>query len=193
MAFADLLDLRTAVLEDIGRADIADVFPRLVKLAESRFNRELRLRDQMTTSTLTFASGSAAIPADMLEIIGLYSPSGREYVAQPSNVKLQGVRNYYAVFGGRIYVAHDDGDKFFDYYAKIPTIADSMTATNWLLDKYPDIYLYGVGYEAAKHIRDAEMAGASRGLLQEAILDARVDDERAKFARARVRVDGVTP
>ena len=62
MAFDDFLDLRTGVFEQIGRSDIADVFPRLTKLAEARLNRELRCREQITEATLTFSGGVASLP-----------------------------------------------------------------------------------------------------------------------------------
>lgn len=43
-AFTDFLDLQAAVVEHVRDASIADVFPRLVKLAEVTFNRRLRCR-----------------------------------------------------------------------------------------------------------------------------------------------------
>ena len=43
-AFTDFLDLQTAVIEQVARPDIADVMPRLVKLAEAGINRRLRCR-----------------------------------------------------------------------------------------------------------------------------------------------------
>jgi hypothetical protein len=193
-AFADYLDLRTAVLEDVGRPDLADVFDRLTRLAEARFNRELRMVDQITDTTVTFASGEAALPSDYAAAIGLYDGMGREYIMQPSQpVKVQGQTGYFSIEGSSMIAPNLAGDLVFQYYAKIPTLTDGMTTSNWLLQKYPALYLYGVGFEAAKHIRDAELAASTKGLFDMELADARGDDRGARYSRARVRVQGVTP
>lgn len=195
MAFDDLLDLRTAVIEHVGRPDIADVFPRLVKLAEAAFNRRLRMRDQITSTTVTIASGTANLPSDFAEIIGLYDSNGAEYVQRPlHSVKQSGTRPFYAISGSTIVTNGYDGDRTLEYYAKVPTLTDGgMTDTNWLLTKYPTIYLYGVGFEAAKYVKDVELSQATAQLLKDAVEDAEGDDFRSRFSRARVRVAGNTP
>ena len=191
-AFADLLDLRTAVVEQVGRPDIADVFPRLVKLAEAHMSRNLRTRAQVTSTTLTFVSGVASVPADFAEAIGLYDANGYEYVQQP----LQQVKTrawYYSMNASQFLVNGFEGDLTLEYYATIPTISGSMTDTNWLLARYPGVYLDGVAYEASKHVRDAEMGKAMRQLYQMELDDAAADDFGARYSRARVRVAGMTP
>lgn len=195
MAFDDLLDLRTAVIEHVGRPDIADVFPRLVKLAEAAFNRRLRMRDQITSTTVTIASGTANLPSDYAEVLGLYDSNGAEYVQQPLHrVKESGTRPFYAISGSTIVTNGYDGDRTLEYYAEVPTLTDGgMTDTNWLLAKYPSIYLYGVGLEAAKYVKDAELASVTRGLLDAEISDAEGDDFRSRYSRARVRIAGVNP
>lgn len=191
-AFADLLDLRTAVVEQIGRTDIADIFPQVVKLAEAYLNRNLRMADQVTETTLTFASGVASLPTDYAAMIGLYNASGAEYVQQTHQTAYQD-RCYYTVDGSDVKIFGFEGDLTAQYYAKLPTIADSMTDSNWLLQKYPSVYLYAVAFEAAKWKRDREMASDMGGLRDEAISDAMGDDASARYSRARVRVRGVTP
>lgn len=191
--FADLLDLQTAVVEQVARPDIVDVFPRLVKMAEVGFNRKLRTRSQVTTATLTIASGVATLPTDFSEMIGVYDPSGFEYVQQPlQQVRPPWAYDYYAISGNTL-LMQGDADRVIQYYAKVPTIADSMAATNWLLENHPGIYLYGVSLEAAKHLRDVEMAQATKLALDMEYADLRADDEEARYSRARVRVGGPTP
>jgi hypothetical protein len=75
----------------------------------------------------------------------------------------------------------------------VPTIADSMAATSWLLTKHPGLYLYGVGLEAAKHIRDGELIQASKMALDMEYSDIAADDASSRYSRARVRVAGPTP
>ncbi len=195
MAFTDYLDLRTAVLEQVGDTSLTDVFDRLTQLAEARFNREFRLSQQITSTTLSIASGTATLPTDLVEIIGLYDTNGYEYVAQPSqNARITtDHRHFYTIENGSLNTVGPDGDKTLQYYAKVPTLTASLTTTNWLLSTYPAVYLYGVAFEAAKYLRDAEMSGQMRALMMDEITDAIADDNNKRFSRARVRVQGYTP
>lgn len=192
MAFADFLDLRTAVIEHVGRPDIADVIPRLVKLAEVDMCRKFRLRDQVYTVTITPVLGVAPLPSDYLEMIGVYDNNRCEYIEQP----LQPVRaqnKFYSIDQGNIIIPGVDEDLTVQYYGKIPTITGAMTDTNWMLEKHPDVYLYAVGLEAAKHIKDVGLIEATTQLYRSAQLEVHIHDERARHSRSRVRVSGVTP
>jgi hypothetical protein len=61
------------------------------------------------------------------------------------------------------------------------------------LQKHPGLYLYGVGMEAAKYLRDVEAAQATSALLDMEYTAAAAQDEQGRYSRARVRVAGVTP
>lgn len=192
-AFADFLDLQTAVVEHVGNPSIADVFPRLVKLAEVTFNRRLRCREQITTESVQISNGFGYLPPDVLEIIGVYDGAGVEYIAQPlQSLKETQSRGYYAVGGFEIYASADE-TLTLEYYAKVPTITDSLTDTNWLLQKHPGLYLYAVGAEAAKYLKDVELAQATLALADMEFAAAAAEDAQQRYSRARVRVMGVTP
>ena len=195
MAFTDYLDLRTAVLEQVGDTSLADVFDRLTKLAEARFNRKFRTSEQVTSTTLTIASGTATLPSDFIEAIGLYDANGFEYISQPSqNARITtNHRHFYTIEGNSLNTVGPDGDKELQYFAKIPTLTISLTTSNWLLENYPGVYLYGVAFEAAKHKRDVEMSAQMGALMDAEIADAIADDNNKRYSRARVRVQGVTP
>lgn len=188
-AFADYLDLRTAVLEAVRDTSLTDVFDRLTKLAEGRFNRELRLRDQITETTVTVTSGSGPLPADFAELIGAYDGYGREFVLQPIQAVQPTQYSFIAIDGANL--LGNDREYRVQYYATIPTLTTSLTTTNWLLTKYPEIYLYGVATEAAKWLRDAEAVPVFEGYRERAIFDAQANDARERYSRARVRLGNV--
>lgn len=194
-AFADFLDLQTAVIEQVGTADIADVMPRLVKMAEAGFNNRLRCREQISSTTVTISSGSASLPADFLEAIGLYDDNGFEYVQQPpqNNRIAAKHRHFYAIGASTLTTSGPDGDKTLEYYAKIPSATDSVTDSNWLLQKHPAAYLYAVSAEAAKHVRNVELAQQMMALSDMELRTVEAQDARERYSRARVRVTGVTP
>lgn len=192
-AFRDFLDLRTAVVEYVKRPDIADVFPRLLAMAESRLNRDLRMREQMTTTTLSLIDGVVDLPDDFAEMLGVFNGTGQEYVQQSLQHIASRSSCNYSIEGGQIVAPLIGGDLTVSYYAKIPPLAETLTTTNWLLERYPDVYLYGVGFEASKYVRDSDLAQASKFMLDDSISTAMADDTRARFSRTRVRVAGVTP
>lgn len=179
MAFADYLDLRTAVIEQVGNPSVVDVFDRLTKLAENWLTRNLRMQQQLTETNVIVTNGIAALPDDLSEIFGVYDQRGIE-VNQKTVQDLQDD-------------PLADGVYRVQYYAKIPTLTASMTTTNWLLQNYPDVYLYAVSYEAARHLRDIEAAQVMLQMRDDAVMNARGADHRTRYARSRVRVAGVTP
>ncbi|MEK1931543.1 MAG: hypothetical protein AAAC47_17540, partial [Pararhizobium sp.] len=99
----------------------------------------------------------------------------------------------YAVDGSNIYLYGVTGDRNIEYYAALPTISSSATGSNWLLQKYPNVYLYAVGLEAAKFLRDPELTQATASLLQGAMNDLKIDDERARWGNGAVRLQMQTP
>jgi len=177
----------------VKNVSIADVFPQLVKLAEASFNRRLRCREQMTTASVVIASGTATLPTDFEEIVGVYDSSGYEFINQPvQSLQQVQTRGYYAISGSSI-LAKNDETLTLQYYAKLPTITDSMTDSNWLLQRHPGLYLYGVAFEAAKHLANPELAQAIGPILELEYQAVDAADASGRYARARVRVQGPTP
>lgn len=194
-AFADYLDLRFAVADQVGNRNLSDVMPRLVQLAEASLNEELRTRHQITPDTLTFADGVATLPTDFLEILHVFGLNGKQLRASTlADAKRPGsVWSRYSIDGTNIYLSGFSGDRDIEYYAALPTLTASPTTTNWLLSKYPKVYLYAVSKEAAKYLRDAEGAAAMDTLLSESMAGLKANDEKARWANSTVRVQGLTP
>lgn len=192
MAFADYLDLRTAVLEEVGAPELADIFDRLTKLAEASLNRTLRTRYQITDASVTIASGVADLPSDFAEAIGLFNAQGQELLARPYQFTAQTYQSgQYSVTGTQVKGA--DGTYTLKYYAKLPTLTASMTTTNWLLDNFPSVYLYAVALEALKRLRRVDEVGAVGSVLAGELASLCSDDFAARYARGAVRVQGGTP
>jgi hypothetical protein len=194
--FAGYFDLRIAVADHVGNSNISDVMSRLTQTAEAWLNQKLRAREQITMDTVTFASGSAPLPADYLEMVALYDVSGRYPLTQGTLQETKRVNSpywRYAVDGSNIYLYGVTGDRNIEYYAALPTISSSAAGSNWLLQKYPNAYLYAVSLEAAKFLRDAELTQATATLLQGAMNDLKIDDERAQWGNGAVRLQMQTP
>lgn len=194
-AFADALDLKFAVGDLVGNRSISDVWGRLVQMAETALNQKLRVRQMITDATLTFDEGAAPLPPDFLEIIHVYGPCGYQMRAGSLAAYLRPGSCYsqYEIGPYNITVRGFSGDKDIQYFAKLPSLAHSLSSCNWLLSCNPDVYLYAVGLQAAKHLKDVEIGQAADQLLAAALQSLKIDDERARFSNSIVRVQGMTP
>lgn len=176
-AFMNALDLKMSVSDHVGNRSISDVFPRLVEMAEADFNSRLRTRHQIVDATMTFDDGISPLPPDFMEIlrVGPHHSGSRSFQIDGFNMIIPGF----------------SGDLAMQYYGKLPSL--TCSPTNWLLRQYPSLYLYGVALQAAKHLKDMETAVATSSLYAEALQLLRIDDERARWSAATVRVNGLTP
>lgn len=195
VAIANYGELRLALSDYVDHRNISVVLPRLVQTAESKLNRELRTRYQITSSTLTLVNGTVALPADFLEMSSVYGLNGYLYrsgsLGESHRTGSQFSR--YSIDGSNLLINGYSGDRSIDYYAALPTLTTSSATTNWLLTRYPDVYLYAVGLEAAKQLKDTELLTVSKTLLDDAMRSLKVDDDRARWANTTVRVQGATP
>lgn len=194
-AFQNIIDLRFAVSDHVSNRNISDVFPRLVEMTEAELNRDLRTRHQITDATLTFDEGVSPLPSDFLEILHVYGQCGYQMRAgsQADYVRPGSGWGQYEIGPYNITVNGFSGEKDIQYFAKIQSLTRDSTSNNWLLSKYPGVYLYGVGLWAAKHLRDAELAAATRALFDAELRALKIDDDRARWANATVQPQGLKP
>jgi hypothetical protein len=154
MALANYTDLVAAINGWLNRADMNTIAPDLIALAEAEFNRVLRCPEMEVRSTATMAGEALALPADYIGLRSMSSDNCK--FTYTSADDLFGMPSSYA--GNPRHVAVSDGQFFFRpapasgtvqivYYQKIPAITVS-NATNWLLTKYPDLYLFGALVQA---------------------------------------------
>jgi hypothetical protein len=173
-------DLLVDVGEYSGRNDIAAVFPLLLRLAEAKLNRNLRTSYQETTTALPVTNGVATLPTDFLE--------ARAYVA--SDVR----QTNFVVSGNTIQSLGSPwtGDLTTTYYAKIPPLSVS-NPTNWLLDLDYNVYLYAVAVEVGIWSKNIDLAKAAESMRDSAISTVMLNDENARWGRARVVNRDFTP
>lgn len=198
-SIADYAALLVDAGEYSGRNDIAHLFPRFVGLAELKLNRVLRVSDMEATAAISVVDGDGPLPVDFLEARLVRTASGQPIRAialqqlVDSGSTGAGAPLGYAVVSNRIkpFPAGSYG-LTMTYYRKIPPLS-AASPTNWLLEKAPDVYLYGLAEEIAIWERDAGKAGAAQQLKMAALAGLAVADERARWGDAEMTVGGVTP
>ena len=194
-ALADYLDLRFAVGDHVGNRNLSDVMSRFVLLAEDMLNKRLRCRQQITSATLTLTNGVVSLPADFLEMVNVYGVDGLPLFSAPlADIQREGSQYYrYAINGTQMLIKGFSGTRNIEYFSKIPTLTTSPTTSNWLLADAPDVYLYAVALEATIFLKDTELGLGTKALLDGAMANLKVADDRARWSNTPTRVQGVCP
>lgn len=159
MSLDSYANLKLELAAWTGRADTGVTsggIDTYIDLAESWFNRNLRVRQMVTVnSSLTVSAGGAIThPTDWLawkQIAVLTTPlavlpiTSEGGAVLSDNTNAQGFPRKVIVRGtaSQVWPAPDGTYTYQGiYYGAIPALSGSQT-TNWLLTAYPDAYLFG--------------------------------------------------
>ena len=194
MALDTYSALKTSIADWLHRADLSLVVDDFIDLAESDFNRELRLQEQETASTFTPSGDVVALPADYLEMrrITLLAATKRElrYLTPAAYNNLgtvSGEPYYYTITKENVIVAGSTAVEFL-YWKEIVALS-AGNPTNFLLTRWPNLYLQaGVHYGEVyiKKKPPVDFADTAEG---QAMLEAvRRQDRRARFSGASMEI-----
>jgi len=201
MALATYDDLKASIADFLNRDDLTSVIPDFITLAETRLNREIRHWRMENRATAEVDGQYSAIPADFLEPIRLHLETGDyrtlELISQSEMQSLRmksadtsGKPFYYALTQGELEVfPTPDGayDLEMNYYAKIPSLSSS-NQTNWVLQNFPDAYLYGALVHTAPFLGEDARITTWATLFQNARDGIVGDNEKAKFGGSGRRI-----
>jgi hypothetical protein len=106
------------------------------------------------------------------------------------NADTTGRPQVYSVIAGQIEVwptpdAAYTGELY--YYARTAGLSDSNTS-NWILDYFPDAYLYGSLVHSAPYLVDDQRTQVWASLYQNAIDGINANNEKAKFGGSGLRM-----
>jgi hypothetical protein len=188
-------ELKSTIADYLNRDDLTSVIPTFIKLAESKFNRKLRVRQMVKRATAQIETAFFAYPSDWLENkefqLNTNPITKLEFITESYGNELRANRfisagkpQYYTVVGSQLeFIPTPDTtyDGELTYYAKIPALSDSNTS-NWLLAYAPDLYLYGALVEAEPYLKNDERLSVWGELYLRVIADIEVADERASVA-----------
>ena len=192
-------ELIQQVPEWLDRNDLSNMTARFVQLAEADFEPKLQkhINNLIRASTRLLAGDEyIAAPCDWeyIKEIWIEESDRRAPVTymEPSQLtrsftyKTVGRPTHYTIMGSELKfapVADRDYELEFLYYADLDRLGPS-TSTNWVLRKYPNIYLFGALVHAANWVGDDQRSAYFAGLYQQAV------DTAQGEGRARERGDG---
>lgn len=171
MALATYTDLQTSIANWLNRTDMAAVIPDLITLAEARIARDLRLRSQVNSATITTIAGAqgASLPTGWLEFENVTVVSSPDIQLNYVNIQhldtkypknsRSGTPVVYSIEGQQILFGPVPDSAYSVsvlYYKRLDPL--STTPTNWLLTNHPGVYLWAALAESAPFLKDDERA-----------------------------------
>ena len=195
MAISNYSEIQTAVANWLDRDDLADRIPEFISLAEARFNRLLRLRSMESKQTASTVGGQRNynLPASYIQMRNFQlntSPlTTLSYVTPEIYDRVWGgstggIPKFYTIVADEISLGPIPGSVItmeMLFYKRFDNLSASTT-TNWLLTYAPDIYLYATLMQASPYIMDSQSAGQWGGLLDRAMQELQMSDEKSRFA-----------
>lgn len=171
MAITTYGELKTAIQNQAERSDLSANIPDFIALAESRFQREIRVREMEEQSLLTPTSGAVTLPDSFLQMKRVTAQTTpkrvMEYVSPdwadqnyPIDTGSTGQGAFYTIIGNSLKSYPQVSEQIqLTYYEQIEALSDSNTS-NWLLEKAPDVYLWASLFELYDFTKDE--AGMNR-------------------------------
>jgi hypothetical protein len=199
MALNSYSALKASIADWLNRDDLTATIPDFISLAEAQLERRLPVQKRTQRSTATIDTQFSALPSDFVSAKSLVLTSTApvqpltfltedELDAKKSVYRTTGKPLFFALIGNQIEVlpAPDTGyTAELTYVATLAKLSDANTS-NWLLERHPDVYLYGSLLQAAPYLRDDERVALWAPLYGQAIEDMILQNERAAFSQGRM-------
>lgn len=169
MSLDSYVNLKSEIQVWMTRSDLSGDVDTMIDLFEAWANRNFRVR-QMEDEATADATEYMSFPTDFLELRDIQwqgSPRRQLDYVTPVYADLYdtsgaaGTPRFYTLVGNeiRIIPAPDSATPIrIAYWRQIPALSATSTS-NWLLEQYPDAYLYGALLQGNIRTKDPETAG----------------------------------
>jgi hypothetical protein len=195
-------ELKSAVADFLNRQDLASAIPTFISLAESSFNRDIRHWRMDVRTSITLDAQFVDLPSGWLETVKIVNATGegpQELELIPlaemderrfASNNTAGAPRFYAINGGKIELYPTPSEAFTASitYVQKPTALSTSNASNWLLENFPDVYLYGSLAHSAPYLQEDSRLGVWAALYQQALSAINLDSDRAKYSGTGLRM-----
>jgi hypothetical protein len=191
--------LKSSIADWLNRDDLTAVIPDFITMAEAQLERRLPVERMVKRATATIDTPFSAVPGDFvspkslvltstapvqpLEFLSEDELDAKKYVYRSPGKPL-----YFTVVGTQFEVLPAPDGEYTAELTYVGTL-DKLSvsnASNWILARHPDVYLYGSLLQAAPYLRDDERVGLWAPLYAQAIEDMLIQDSRAAVSQGRV-------
>ena len=195
MSLDTYTNLKTEIANHLERDDLTSEIDTFIDLAEARHKREVRIREMITRSDITVDSRQISLPSGFLSMVSFRLLTDPVTVLQEINlyemnrvrVATTGQPLYFSVTNEIEFdVTPDSSYSGEIIYYKEQTALSGSTASNDILSRAPDLYLYGALLAAEPFIGDDERIQVWNSLYTSALSINRNDQKLAGPLVSRV-------
>jgi hypothetical protein len=200
MNYKDIVDAAKAYADRYDE-ELADSMGSFTRVVEAKINNALRTGDQSVRAQIWLRSDEEyySLPCDWggardVEILHEGEQHGRTlvYLAPEEINKLsrrQGGHNYYTIIAGQIQIAPPADHQILEvvYYQRLPELSEDDD-TNWLTEKNPDAYIFGLCTEISAFAKDPIQFEIWKQRFNEAMIDITREDQITRWSGPALRV-----
>ena len=188
-------ELQTTIAGYLARSDLTTQIPDFIRLAEVRLRRDLRIRQMLTSTTITCTSGTAtvSIPSDFLQVsdfvvnvnpvqpLTYQSPSLFSRNSRTTDV---GKPLNYTVLASTFKLAPvpDTGYTLTLTYSAAPAFLSDTNTSNTFLTVCPDLLLYASLLEAEPYLMNDARINTWGTMFDRAMSALTTSDEQGQYS-----------
>jgi hypothetical protein len=200
MAITTYTELKTAIANWLNRDDLTSIIPDFISLVEADMDRKVRHWRMEERSTADIDARYTQLPSGFMEAVRFHLDVDERPIELVTPLSLQTYRRnnadttgrpqYYSIIAGQIEVWPTPDTAYTGelyYYARTAGLSDSNTS-NWILQYFPDAYLYGALTHSAPYLVDDQRTQVWASLYQNAIDGINANNEKAKFGGSGLRM-----
>jgi len=199
----DFTDFCTQIADWANRQDWSPALvTSFVRMAEQKFNAELRVDRMLNFSSNTVTLRCSTLPDDWLqmefvEIANANGANGFLPIRYKSNDEFFNLPDrwaygFYTMIGRTIYFGgcpdETEGIQFnIKYFGEVPVFSDNPPVPSWIYTKYPSLYLHAALMHADLHaVGEEQLAANMKGLAEDEITKLNNDYFRSKASGSRL-------
>jgi len=205
MALSNYTEIKDAVADWLDRSDLSDRIPDFIALAETRINRDLRIRPMEVRSTMSTTASKRYfnLPGGYLQMRNIQLNTdpiaALEYITPEMLDRLYGGSSTgqpkaYTLIGDAIQLApipdtvYELEMAFYEKFTPLGAGTSGTVTSNWLSTNAPDVLLYGALLEAEPFIKNDERIPVWLNAYKEAIDKIQKADARDRHSGSQMRV-----
>jgi len=196
VALDTFANLKTAIADTLNRTGLTNQIVDFITLLEAELKRHPAILDEREAD-LTLSTAVTTLPDDIREIVEIYWNDGTrtgaiDIVSSSIGSDMIGTLGETTGFPRKASVINDGTqlrtfpppDQAYTvkllYNADLTPLSDSDTS-NWVLDQYPDVYLYGSCLHAAPFLKDDNRIEMWQGFKMSALQQIEEQNTRHKW------------
>jgi hypothetical protein len=194
----DYTQLKSVIADFANRQDLVTQIPTFIELTEARLQRDIRHWRMVKRAEAQVVGERFPLPCDWVQTIKVTADGRPLRLADTWQVDHANNERHNAGLGNQffrhtgneleLYPPQDKPVDFvIEYMAMVPALTDEA-ATNWLLEQFPDVYIYGAMLQVAPFLHDDQRMPLWAQAYGEAVTAANVSSDKAEFSGAALRL-----